>query len=202
MTPSRRRGAARQHALAESRTWLVAFLQQSLGPEVGEVRARDLLQQAEAWESIPVVYALAAHVQSRPQALTSPSPQAPLALLRLLRVLDAAEYGAQITHLGCAVCGRTDVLLRVNSAAGRCCPTCAARGRLKECSRCGRIQRIVTRDAVCRRCYLADTDRWETCAYCGRSRPVHTRRGDGSVLCERCAPRPERACVHCGRVSK
>ncbi|MFD7282297.1 hypothetical protein ACFV80_36045 [Streptomyces sp. NPDC059862] len=81
MSPGRRRDAERRRTLADARARLVGFLQQWLGPDVDGALAQDLLRRAEAWESPPTVYALAAHVENHPEALKAPAPDSPIGLL-------------------------------------------------------------------------------------------------------------------------
>ncbi|MDT5280791.1 MAG: hypothetical protein QOJ20_1986 [Mycobacterium sp.] len=50
---------------------------------------------------------MAATDGTRPDALTAPSPDCPVALVRVLRQLETDGYGEAVTQLACALCGRT-----------------------------------------------------------------------------------------------
>jgi hypothetical protein len=51
---------------------------------------------------------------------------------------------------------------------------------------------------ICYRCYGHDPETFKECARCGRMDKPVSRLDDGSVLCKRCWQRPEHRCVHCG----
>lgn len=151
--------AARQRVLDH----LVAHV-----PRLTRQRAHDALVDANAhWRT--GLRQVDAHLQHHPDALTAGTPDVPIALYRLLRVL--ARGGHPVVVPGCAHCGRTD----------RALPHCRPEGR------------------ICARCEAADPTRHKPCANCGEARKIYVRQADGTGLCGRCAPRRTAPCCRCQR---
>ncbi|CAM5392737.1 XRE family transcriptional regulator [Streptomyces atroolivaceus] len=191
----------KQRELAEARARLIAYLQRVAGPALTAEDAQAALEKAKAWNSGPA-RALDNYFVENPNALTEPSPLSPLQVVRLLQHLEAAGHGDAVTQLACARCHRTGLRLTRNTPEGRCCDWCVARTELRPCARCGRDGHIVTRreeGPICRHCYYTDPQVVEECAECGRIRKPSRRREDGTSLCQGCAPKPEHACVRCGK---
>lgn len=187
-------------AIEQVRSNLIEHLQGVASEVMTAQAARVLLEQARAW-SPHAARTLEAHIIGHPAAFTSGSPRCPPALPRLLQLLHAAGHGGVVVLIGCALCGRTDGVLRRTAPAGRCCSWCLARTRLRRCARCGRDGHLIARRAegsICQRCYTGEPAFKQECAGCGRSRRVSVRRGDGGALCWACAPLPEHDCVRCG----
>ncbi|MDN5750584.1 MAG: hypothetical protein L0H64_19085, partial [Pseudonocardia sp.] len=191
---------ARRVAIEQVRSNLVAHLQDVVGDALTAQAAQALLEQAQAW-SPRAARALDEHVIDNPAAFTTGSPRCPPALPRLLRLLHSAGHGGRVVLIGCAVCGRTDRVLRRMAPTGRCCAWCLVRTRLRPCGRCGRDGHLIARRAegpICQRCYTREPAFKQECAGCGHSRPARVRRADGGALCWACAPTPEHDCVRCG----
>lgn len=189
--------------LAEIRERLIDVLRQAAGLDLTSAHAQKLLLDARAWDQPGNTRDLEKHLAAHPDAFTAPSPHCPLALERLLKLLTANGFGDKVVLLGCARCGRTDKLLKRQTPEGRCCERCLERVERRLCARCGKTARIVTRRSegpICRRCYGQDPARQVECARCGEIKPLNVRAKDGSPLCNKCTPRPQRSCVQCGRV--
>jgi hypothetical protein len=148
-------------------------------------------------------YRLAWTLQERSDLLTGAGAEAPdPAVLRLIdRLVDA---GAQkVVHPACPGCGRVIHLHR--PIGGKwLCRNCTAKSRAQVCVRCGAVREAGTRDEqgrpVCPTCLVQDPVNQETCAGCGRCRPVSTRTPDGP-RCETCRPRTTMECAICGRTA-
>jgi hypothetical protein len=195
--PNAKRLTGRQE-LAEARARLVASLRM-VDPAMQAEAAQAVLERAGAWSPIRA-RELDQHLTRNPDAFTSPSPQCPAVLVRLLRELDAAGYGATVTMLACMVCGRTDIALPRLGPTGRCCYPCAARTIRKRCVRCGQDGRICANrhdGPICGRCYRRDPEFVQECTKCGRLRPPAQRAEDGTAMCQNCYPRPEQQCIRC-----
>ncbi|NMM91723.1 hypothetical protein B2J88_46830 [Rhodococcus sp. SRB_17] len=191
--------------LGEIRERLIDALQQVAGPRLTAEHAQELLEEACAWNQSGNARDLDRHLAEHSDAFTAPSPNCPLALERLLKLLTANGFGDSVVLLGCARCGRTDKLLKRRTPEGRCCERCLERVERRQCARCGKSARIVTRRSdgpICRRCYAHDPARQAKCTRCGEVRPLMARTEDGSPLCSKCTPRPEKPCVQCGRVAR
>jgi len=78
----------------------------------------------------------------------------------------------------------------------------------KECSRCGKIKRVMMRNnsqPVCATCYHRKFQPKEKCLLCGRIRKVHLRTKKGKPICDTCHARefyqaPKETCSLCGQV--
>jgi hypothetical protein len=85
-----------------------------------------------------------------------------------------------------------------------CCRTCVAATRARPCSRCGTVREPAIRDQagrpLCPYCLITDPANLETCAGCGRRRPVSVRSPDGP-LCPACRPVKTMTCSICGRTT-
>jgi len=83
-----------------------------------------------------------------------------------------------------------------------CCRNCVARSRFQPCARCGAIQQVAVRDEhgrpLCPHCLITDPANQETCAGCGRRRPVSVR-APGGPLCANCVPWKTLICGICGK---
>jgi hypothetical protein len=185
---------------ADARVRLIGHLQARIGPTLTAHAAQAVLERAKAWNPT-TARGLDRHLAEHTDALAAPSPHCPVALVRVLRQLEADGYGEAVTQLACAICGRTDRALPRLTPQGRCCGWCVARTELQRCARCGQDGHIVRRideGPICRRCYRTDSSLfWKECAGCGQPKPPVVRH-DGAVFCQSCAPRPERECVRCG----
>jgi hypothetical protein len=143
--------------------------------------------------------AITGWLRAHPDALTSGASTAPLDVARLIDQLRAAGRG-DVVAPRCADCGRTR-LLRATSEAGRICHSCDSRRRVEPCHRCGRVERVCTRDdqrqPVCERCRRADPVAWRPCERCGTVGPY---RGtvNGRRLGPCCYLRPHERCTVCG----
>jgi len=187
--------------IADVRARLIDHLRGRIGPALTVRSAQAILERANAWQPASA-RGLDRHLSECADALTAPAPHCPVVLVRLLRQLDADGFGAAVTQLACAMCGRTDRVLSRLTDRGRCCGWCVARTERRPCARCGQSGHIVRRTgegSICRRCYRADRELfWQECAGCGKHKPPVARR-NGAALCQACAPRPTKPCVRCGR---
>ncbi len=191
----------RRLELGEARARLIAFLRETV-PALSERAAQAALEEARAWGPVQT-RVLDEYFIEHPDALTAPSPHAPVHLSRILQYLEAAGHGDAVTQLACVRCRRTGRRLSRNTPEGRCCDWCVARTELRPCARCGKDGHIVThRDdgPICRPCYRKDELFRKDCVACGRNRPPAFRRGDGTFLCGQCRPKPEGECVRCKNV--
>ena len=129
-------------------------------------------------------------LQDRPGLLTGAGAQAPVpSVLRLIdRLCDAGATG--IVRPACPRCGRV-IHLHRRIDGQWCCRNCVARSRAQPCARCGAVRQAAARDEhgrpLCPNCLVTDPANQETCAGCGRRRPVSVRSPDGP-LCATCAP--------------
>ncbi|WP_405180841.1 XRE family transcriptional regulator [Nocardia sp. NBC_01377] len=189
----------RPGALAAARERLIGILHETIGPQLTTEAAQTMLEQAKAW-SPGGARTLDRHIAEHPDAFLTPSPHCPTSLPRLLRALTASGFGDKVVLLGCARCGRTDVVLNSLTPDGRCCPRCAV--RLRPCARCHSDGEIVARrreGPICRRCYTKDPEFITECAGCGRIRIPAKRLDNGDALCQTCIPKQLQPCSHCGR---
>jgi hypothetical protein len=144
---------------------------------------------------------LAWALQDEPGLLTGAGARAPMpSVLRLIgKLRDAGASG--IVAPPCPRCGRTIHLHR--RIDGRwCCRNCVARSRFQPCARCGATQQVAVRDEhgqpLCPHCLITDPANQETCAGCGRRRPVSVR-APGGPLCASCVPWKILTCGICGK---
>jgi hypothetical protein len=138
------------------------------------------------------------YLSAHPDAVSSGRSDGPSDRLRLLRVL-AVDH-PQVRLACCVSCGQMKTL-PYRLGDGRACQRCYAGQHLATCVRCHQVGRPTVREAggaVCARCYTADTDTWEQCSGCGKTRHV-SYRIEGTPRCQSCGPRRTRACSACGR---
>ena len=144
---------------------------------------------------------LAWAIEDEPGLLTGDGARAPIpAVLRFIDELR--EAGAeQIARPACPRCQRAVRLYR-RIEGQWCCRNCVARSRARPCSRCGSIREPAARDEaggpLCPHCLITDPANLETCAGCGRRRPVSAR-SPGGPLCPACRPVKTMTCAICGR---
>jgi hypothetical protein len=137
----------------------------------------------------------------RPGLLTGAGAQAPVpSVLRLIdKLCDAGASG--IVRPPCPRCGRVITLIKPRDGV-RLCRNCVAKSRAEPCSRCGIVREPATRDddgrPLCPHCLITDPANQETCAGCGRRRPVSVRT-PGGPLCPACRPVKTMTCSICGR---
>ena len=189
--------AARQRAELAGR---LASLLAGMLPGLAEETAGEAAGRAAG--NVPGFAALLEHLQNHPDALSSGSSKAPLALVRLAHALAAAGTpGVKLP--GCVACGKVTADLRSWLGPGLACQSCYKDSRREPCAACGALARIAARETagpVCNRCYLRDPARHEECARCGQRRRVAYRDADGRPLCTPCYPRPRQPCVGCGQM--
>jgi uncharacterized protein YidB (DUF937 family) len=143
---------------------------------------------------------LAWALQDEPGLLTGAGARAPMpSVLRLIGMLcDAGASG--IARPPCSRCGRVIHLHRRIDGQWSC-SNCVARSRSQPCARCGAIQQVAARDEhgqpLCSQCLITDPANQETCAGCGRRRPVNVR-APGGPLCANCVPWKILTCGICG----
>ncbi|WP_084270554.1 hypothetical protein [Mycobacterium avium] len=148
-------------------------------------------------------YRLVWTLQDRPDLLIGAGAEAPdPAVLRLIdRLVEAGAH--KIVHPACPGCGRIIHLHRPIGGTWLC-RNCTAKSRAQACARCGAVREAGTRDEqgrpICPTCLVRDPVNQETCAGCGRRRPVSTRAPDGP-RCETCRPRTTTECAICGRTA-
>jgi uncharacterized protein YidB (DUF937 family) len=146
---------------------------------------------------------LAWALQDRPGLLTGAGAQSPVpSVLRLIGSLaDAGAAG--IVRPPCPHCGRVIALVKPRDGL-RLCRNCVARSRAVPCARCTAVREPAARDTdggpLCAGCLITDPASQETCAGCGRRRPVSTRTPDGP-LCPSCRPGKTLTCSICGRLA-
>lgn len=144
---------------------------------------------------------LAWALEDEPWLLTGAGARAPApSVLRLIGMLrDAGATG--IVAPPCPGCGR---VIRLSGRIGGqwSCSNCVARSRSQPCARCGAIRQVAARDEqgqpLCSQCLITDPVNQETCAGCGRRRPVNVR-APGGPLCANCVPWKILTCGICGR---
>ena len=146
---------------------------------------------------------LAWALQDRPELLTGAGAEAPTqSVLRLIDTLCDAQSSA-IVRPPCPRCGRV-IRLHRRIDGKWLCRNCVAKSRAQPCGRCGVIREAVARDEqgrpLCAHCLIGDPANHETCARCGRRRPVHVRPPEGP-LCGKCVPRSVLTCAICGRTA-
>jgi hypothetical protein len=145
-------------------------------------------------------YRLAWALQDEPGLLTGAGARAPMpSVLRLIGMLcDAGASG--IARPPCSRCGRVIPLHRRIDGQWAC-RNCVARSRSQPCARCGAVQQVAARDEhgqpLCSQCLITDPANQETCAGCGRRRPVNVR-APGGPLCANCVPWKILTCGICG----
>ena len=167
------------------------------GLPAGTVAAAVTAAAAQAGQRHQLAWAL----QDRPELLTGGGAAAPVpSVLRLIDQLR--EAGASgIVRPACPRCGRVIPLVKPRDGV-RLCRNCVARSRAEPCSRCGTVREAATRDEhgqpLCPHCLITDPANQETCAGCGRRRPVSVRTPDGP-LCPSCRPWQIATCGICGR---
>jgi hypothetical protein len=143
---------------------------------------------------------LAWALQDEPGLLTGAGARAPMpSVLRLIGMLcDAGATG--IARPPCSRCGRF-IHLHRRIDGQWACRNCVARSRSQPCARCGAIQQVAARDEhgqpLCSQCLITDPVNQETCAGCGRRRPVNVR-APGGPLCANCVPWKILTCGICG----
>jgi len=136
------------------------------------------------------------HLAAGPDALTSGSADAPLAVIALAGLLAGEGYhGVRVPC--CAGCGAAGVL-RHRIEGGRLCDTCDRRSRREPCAGCGQDRVVNKRTPQGTLCCSCAQPRGE-CAACGQVRRVAARRSDGAPLCKMCHLSPAQRCVTCGR---
>jgi len=146
---------------------------------------------------------LAWAVEDAPELLTGAGAQAPM--LGVLRLIDElCDAGARaVRRPACPRCQRVMRLYRRIDGQW-CCRTCVAATRAQPCARCGTIREPAIRDQggrpLCPYCLITDPANLETCARCGRRRPVSVRSPDGP-LCPACRPVKTMTCSICGRTT-
>ena len=144
---------------------------------------------------------LAWAVEDEPGLLAGDGARAPIpAVLRFIDEL--CQAGAEhITRPACPRCQRA-VRLHRRVEGQWCCRNCVARSRAQPCSRCGALREPAARDQaggpLCPHCLITDPANLETCAGCGRARPVSAR-APGGPLCPSCLPAKMMTCAVCGR---
>ena len=144
---------------------------------------------------------LAWALQDEPGLLTGAGARAPApSVLRLIgRLREAGATG--IVAPPCPRCGRV-IYLHRRIEGQWCCRNCEARSRSQPCARCGATRQVAARDEhgrpLCSQCLIADPANQETCAGCGRCRPVNVR-APGGPLCANCRPWKTLTCGICGR---
>lgn len=165
-------------------------------PTVTLVDARDVVARAAQG---PALRQLAGHLAAHPDALTSGSSTASLAVQTLAALLAAAGHDA-VRRPACLRCGACK-LLRNRVDGGRVCDRCAYLTRQARCADCGRERPVFTRDEqarpLCESCGRAR--KHETCRGCGVERRVSRRREDGAPLCRNCDQTQFRTCCRCGQ---
>jgi hypothetical protein len=140
-------------------------------------------------------------LENAPQLLTGDAARAPIpGVLRLIDEL--CDAGAQaVRRPACPHCQRVMRLYRRIDGQW-CCRTCVAATRAQPCARCGTVREPAIRDEtgrpLCPYCLITDPANLETCADCGRRRPVSVRSPDGP-LCPACRPVKTMTCSICGR---
>jgi hypothetical protein len=144
---------------------------------------------------------LAWALQDQPGLLTGAGARAPVpSVLRLISELcDAGATG--IVRPPCPRCGRV-IKLHRRTGGQWSCRNCVARSRFQPCARCGAVQQVAIRDdhgrPLCPHCLITDPANQETCAGCGRRRPVSVR-APGGPLCANCVPWKILTCGICGK---
>ena len=174
---------------------VVASIDSSIPPALVAQAVRSAVPRAGQRQ--PLAWVL----QDRPGLLTGAGAQAPIpAVLRLIdRLCDAGTQ--TVVHPACPRCGR---VLHLNRRIGGqwCCRNCVARSGFQPCARCGSVQQVAIRDEhgqpLCPHCLVTDPANLETCATCGRVRPVSART-PGGPLCSACLPAKTMTCAICGR---
>jgi hypothetical protein len=146
---------------------------------------------------------LAWALQDRPELLTGAGAEAPTrSVLRLIDTLCDAGANA-IVRPPCPRCGRI-IHLHRRIDAKWLCRNCTAKSRAQPCGRCGAVREAAIRDEhgrpLCAHCLITDPANRETCAQCGRRRPVQVRTPDGP-LCGKCVPHSVLTCAICGRTA-
>lgn len=142
-------------------------------------------------------------LQERPELLTGDGALAPVpSVLRLIEALcDAGS--SRIVRPACPRCDRVIPLCKPADGV-RLCRNCLAKFRAVPCAGCSVVREPATRDdhgqPLCAHCLITDPINHETCAACGRRRPVAARTPRGP-LCGTCRPVPTLTCSICGRVA-
>jgi hypothetical protein len=140
-------------------------------------------------------------IEDEPELLAGGGARAPIpGVLRLIDEL--CDAGAQaLARPACPRCQRVMLLYRRVEGLW-CCRTCVAATRAQPCARCGVVREAAIRDEhgrpLCPTCLITDPANQETCAKCGRRRPVSIRIPDGPV-CPACRPWKMLACSICGK---
>ncbi len=144
---------------------------------------------------------LAWAVEEAPGLLAGDGARAPMPAV--LRFIDELRHAGaeQITRPACPRCQRASRLYR--RVEGQwCCRNCVAKTRAQPCARCGAAREPAARDEaggpLCPYCLITDPANLETCAGCGRRRPVSVR-APGGPLCPACRPAKTMTCAICGR---
>jgi hypothetical protein len=165
-------------------------------PGLGTADARRLVTGAASRRG--ALRQLDRHLAAFPDALTSGSSSAPLAMIALTRMLAGAGYqGVRVPR--CAGCG-SGAVLRHRAEGGRLCDTCYRRSHPEPCAGCGRTRVVHKRTTQGPLCCSCAQPRKE-CAACGQARRVAARRSDGAPLCKMCHRPPEQPCASCGKTA-
>jgi hypothetical protein len=192
-------------ALATAQEQNATALRTVAGDGLSAGQAQQLLEQVRAWRG-PNAFALQRYLASRPDALTAPAPDCPMPAVRLLAALTAAGYGARVTLVGCADCGRTSPVPRRTGPAGRLCDGCADRRRPRvPCARCGAAAAVEARrpeGGICAACHKRDPATRRQCGGCHRMMYPARHLPDGSYRCQACAPKNRQRCCRCDRVRR
>lgn len=194
------RGTPPSTPLDEIRARMIAATQSVAPGKITEDHARQLLQDAAAWQPRGV-RTLHRYLMSHPGCLSSPDPHAPITAVRLAYGLHAA--GCRVELPACARCGKRWPRLIRLAPEGRCCEWCVTKANTVTCDRCGKTgyPTAVRPDGkICRTCYQHEPQRTEKCIRCGRVRAPSTRDDSGDPLCGTCA-RPQHICTQCGRTA-
>jgi hypothetical protein len=136
---------------------------------------------------------LAWMLEDRPDLLSGAGAGAPTdAVLRFIGELTAAG-AVRVVAPACPGCQRAVRLFRRVAGLWNC-GNCVARATAVPCSRCGKQKG----QPVSTHCQTVDPRNHETCAGCGRRRPVNVRTPQGP-LCSSCRPKARMTCAICGQ---
>lgn len=159
---------------------------------LGRATVRAAGQRRVAWAVLAV-----------PDLLTGAGHQAPApAVLRFINEL--VTVGAtKVARPACPRCHEVKALSKLLDGT-RVCRACFARHAAVPCARCGAVREPASRDSegrpLCPNCLIRDPVNLETCAGCGRRKPVAVRTPDGP-RCANCRPRTTMECAMCRRTA-